>query len=598
MTNQQDIYTTGSKNRPPILNKDNYVPWSSCLLRYAKRKPNKKLLVNSILHGPYVRRMIVEPGDPDRKVPVAESFHEHTDEELTEKEVKQMEADDQAIQTILMGLPEDIYATVDSCETAQEIWLRIQQMMKEEVNELGAERLAKTHDPLVLMANSHNPYNYLVFHPDHHHKLPTCNIHHLPSNKNYVPQPSFNMNYILQPMPNPEDISDPRTAMNMALNAGNQVGHNTVQNPGIQNVWNQNGLIVISRIANHNANQNRNGNVVAARTEGNGNENNEAGIQLQDEEFDLMDVADDIYKIEKVNANCILMANLQQALTSGTQNDKALVYDLDGSTKVHHYKNCYDNEIFIMFTQEDQYTELLKPITEPHLVQQNTSNVIIAESSVEHNGGTVEHHATIEETHAYFESLYNNLVIKVEKVNTVNRKMKETNADLTTELARYKGQEKCFEFNQEKFDKLESSYKILVYQEQCLTKKINALHLNSFYHTEHRMALGYENPHYLKQTQKKQQSLYNGKVLLDKHDPPNVYDLEETLQLAQESLSKPILIPDDGFSDNASSPSVAQKFLNEVHKILKYEIAPIVNQVDVKVIKFEKQFLKEAAKFV
>nr|GFD43547.1 hypothetical protein [Tanacetum cinerariifolium] len=27
--------------------------------------------------------------------------------------------DDQAIQTILLGLPEDIYAAVDSCETAQ-----------------------------------------------------------------------------------------------------------------------------------------------------------------------------------------------------------------------------------------------------------------------------------------------------------------------------------------------------------------------------------------------------------------------------------------------------------------------------------------------
>ncbi|GKD01911.1 hypothetical protein Tco_1172185, partial [Tanacetum coccineum] len=36
----------------------------------------------------------------------------------------------------------------------------------------------------------------------------------------------------------------------------------------------------------------------------------------------------------------------------------------------------------------------------------------------------------------------------------------------------------------------------------------------------------------------------------------------------------------------------------EVHKILKYEIAPIVNQVDARVINFEKKFLKEAAIFV
>nr|GFB03645.1 UBN2 domain-containing protein [Tanacetum cinerariifolium] len=53
-----------------------------------------------------------------------------TDDELIEKELKQIEADDQAIQTILLGLPEDIYPAVDSCETAQEIWLRVQQMMK------------------------------------------------------------------------------------------------------------------------------------------------------------------------------------------------------------------------------------------------------------------------------------------------------------------------------------------------------------------------------------------------------------------------------------------------------------------------------------
>ncbi|GJU65869.1 hypothetical protein Tco_1247704 [Tanacetum coccineum] len=200
-------------------------------LRYAKSKPNGKLIYNSIMNGPY------------------------TDDELTEKEVKQMEDDDQAIHLILTGLPEDMYATVDSCETAQEIWLHVQQMMKgsdigiqdkkaklfnewerftstvkestesyyyhfsklmndfkrnkhflkkiannlkflnnlqpewrrhvtfvhqtkdfhevdytqlydfskynqAEVNELRAERLARAHDPLALMANSNNPYNY------------------------------------------------------------------------------------------------------------------------------------------------------------------------------------------------------------------------------------------------------------------------------------------------------------------------------------------------------------------------------------------------------------------------------------------------------
>ncbi|GJT10734.1 hypothetical protein Tco_0857776 [Tanacetum coccineum] len=97
MSTQQDIYTTSSKNHPPMLNKENYVPWSSRLLRYAKSRPNGKLIYNSIINGPYVKRMIPEP------------------------EIKLMEADDQEIQAILLGLPEDIFAAVDSCETTQEI---------------------------------------------------------------------------------------------------------------------------------------------------------------------------------------------------------------------------------------------------------------------------------------------------------------------------------------------------------------------------------------------------------------------------------------------------------------------------------------------
>ncbi|GKD27431.1 hypothetical protein Tco_1233645, partial [Tanacetum coccineum] len=104
------------------------------------------------------------------------------------------------------------------------------------------------------------------------------------------------------------------------------VVQNAVQNPGVQNVGNRNGLIVVSG----NANQNWNGNVVAARVRPRRrdaaylqtqlliSQKEEAGIQLQAEEFDLMSAAADLDKIEEVNANCILMANLQQASTSGT----------------------------------------------------------------------------------------------------------------------------------------------------------------------------------------------------------------------------------------------------------------------------------------
>nr|GFD45225.1 hypothetical protein [Tanacetum cinerariifolium] len=52
-----------------------------------------------------------------------------------------------------------------------------------------------------------------------------------------------------------------------------------------------------------------------------------------------------------------------------------------GLAEVH--ENCDDNEIFNMFTQEEQYTELLKPILESHQVLQNDNDVISEDTSVE-----------------------------------------------------------------------------------------------------------------------------------------------------------------------------------------------------------------------
>nr|GEW05123.1 hypothetical protein [Tanacetum cinerariifolium] len=300
-----------------------------------------------------------------------------------------------------------------------------------------------------------------------------------------------------QLMQNSKDISDPTTAFDMALefmskafqlnnttptNNNQRISSNpcynqivqSVQNQDIQNVGNQNGLSVVPEIANRHGN----GNVIAARVEGNSNGINENQIRCYNYRGQGHYASNCTVK-PRDKAKYTLENNLQQASTSGTQSDKALVYDTDGSAEVHLFKNCYDNDIFNMFTQEEQYTELLEPILEPHQVPQNDSNVIFEVSSVEQSGGIVEQHPTnFKEKRALYDSLYNNLEIKVEKVNTVNRKLKETNDDLTTELARYKNQEKCFEISQEKYDKLERCYQKSVYKEKCLTKKINSHHLS------------------------------------------------------------------------------------------------------------------------
>ncbi|GKG31267.1 putative reverse transcriptase domain-containing protein, partial [Tanacetum coccineum] len=63
----------------------------------------------------------------------------------------------------------------------------------------------------------------------------------------------------------------------------------------------------------------------------------EAGIQSTQEEFEFMIAADAHEETERVKVNCTLEDTLQQASTSrlsGTQFDNAPVYDSDGSTEV------------------------------------------------------------------------------------------------------------------------------------------------------------------------------------------------------------------------------------------------------------------------
>nr|GFB28640.1 hypothetical protein [Tanacetum cinerariifolium] len=483
-------------------------------------------------------------------------------------------------------------------------------------------------------------------------------------------------------MPNPEDITDPTTTMNMELalmakefklNYSTSINNNQrissnphnrqIAQPGMnmgqdrqmqmvggndgnqfrqyagQNVGNLNGYNDVQN------NSNGNGNLVAARAEGNATGHNgnqircyncrglghfarnctvkprrrdaaylqtqlliaqkeEAGIQLQAKEFDLMAAAADLDKIEEVNENCILMANLRQASTSGTQTDKAPVYDSDGSTEINALHLSSGKQIM---TLNEEISDLNKQLS----VEKSTISYLL-------------------------------------------EKKKKLKSD--------------FEIREDKLlDKQIQHEKKIKELENILVKtgqSIQTIHMlspkpDSFYHTEQKMALGYQNPFYLKQAQQKQQSLYDGKLLLEKHDPLVVHDSEETLQLAQKSrlkmkqlnkeikpanytninhllgvfvsqmaksreelyfsntsktanVYKPISIPNKEFLDD-TTPSVARKFLNEVknnivtlqcvvkqrmtletqnwspsahqelHRIVKDENFPIVNQVDARV---------------
>nr|GEU99905.1 hypothetical protein [Tanacetum cinerariifolium] len=267
----------------------------------------------------------------------------------------------------------------------------------------------------------------------------------------------------------------------------------------------------------------------------------EARIQLQVEEFDFMAATGDLDEIEEDNANCILMANLQHASTSGTKLDKA---------------------------PEEQYTDLLEPIPEPQLVPQNDNHITSVASSMVQSGGTVETSFAPNE-------------------ETQKKKLKH---DFKTPEDKFLDKEIDLEA------KIKDLENILLKMDQT----VKTMHMlnpkpDSFYHPNQKMALDYPNPSYLKKAQLKQQSLYNGVFV------PQTTKSKEELFLSNVTnmaiVSKTISIPNEDLSDDTTL-SVARKFLNEVHRIISYEISPIINQVEARVQNFDIQFLQEATKFV
>ncbi|GJU94054.1 hypothetical protein Tco_1318810 [Tanacetum coccineum] len=336
--------------------------------------------------------------------------------------------------------------------------------IQKEVDDLRAERLAKTHDPLALMANSNNPFNYLVLSSRSTNiKYPTASTTTQLTTIN--PKPSFNkLQPIINGMPNPKDSNYrfPTTAMNMhfsnlnafKLNYSTPTNNNQkissnprnrqIAQPGMnlgqdrhmqmvggngenqfrqytgQNVGNQNGYNAVQNVKNQASELRGEGITAVSQTQ----------LLIAQK------------KKQEVNVKLHLMANFAAATTLVLQTDKD----------------------FPSMIQTDQLSSA-KTITTLNEEIANLNNMLSKEKS---------------------------------NVSSLLEEKKKLKSD-------FKICEDELLDKQIQLENKKTELDNILRQNGSIDSTMHMLHLtkDSFYHTEQKMAFGYQNPFYLKQAQQK-----------------------------------------------------------------------------------------------
>ena len=90
-----------------------------------------------------------------------------------------------------------------------------------------------------------------------------------------------------------------------------------------------------------------------------------------------MALMDDMEDLEDIDANCIFMANLQEAKYD-TDSETPPVYDTNAVFEVTPFTTCHNNEIFDMSTHDELYPATPAPTYDAYMDTPSCSNINLA----------------------------------------------------------------------------------------------------------------------------------------------------------------------------------------------------------------------------
>ncbi|GJS63655.1 hypothetical protein Tco_0678219 [Tanacetum coccineum] len=129
-----NIMAAGSRDRPPMLATGRYAQWRSRFLRYIDTRNNGDALRKCILEGPYTPSTVIIPVVPttENSPLIPEQTTVETVLNMSPKNKAHFESEKEAIHLILTGIGDEIYSTVDACQTAHEMWEAIERLQQGE----------------------------------------------------------------------------------------------------------------------------------------------------------------------------------------------------------------------------------------------------------------------------------------------------------------------------------------------------------------------------------------------------------------------------------------------------------------------------------
>ncbi|GJU36767.1 retrovirus-related pol polyprotein from transposon TNT 1-94 [Tanacetum coccineum] len=400
-----NIMAVGSKDRPPMLGPGRYSQWRSRFLRYLDTKSNGEYLRKCIFEGPYTPTsvLIAAVEAAENILPVAAHEEAETIHNMTTENKLYFQAEKEAIFLILTGIGDEIYSTVDACNTTKEMWTaleRLQQGRQVIQNKLGGIRICKR---LALLANSSRD----KYKPTNNNLRTSSNSR----NKTEDTTPRYNND-------NQSGQFGNQRTMTVA-GARETVGSPVVQQNGIQ-CFNCKGF---GHYARECRKPKRVKDYAYHKEKMMMCKQAEQGVPLQAEQADWLEDTDKEIDEQELEAHYSYMAKIQEVSPEESSST---------SQPLEQVQNHDENDVFANVRRHSEQPE---SINDTYVLEKDDSNVIPDSSNICTNDNQVDQNAAecVDERDA-LANLIANLTLDTEENKTVLKQLKKANASLTQEL--------------------------------------------------------------------------------------------------------------------------------------------------------------------